>query len=106
PKQGRAPERVRGPFLQGGALSTQGRGADGLVQMRQGLTDYQATGTMLDLPWYLGALAEAYGSTNRIDAGLDTIKIWQRTPPVKVWVNAILTRSLRACSPQDKCRLP
>jgi predicted ATPase len=37
------------------------------------LTDYQATGTMLDLPWYLGALAEAYGSTNRIDAGLDTI---------------------------------
>jgi predicted ATPase len=72
-KQGMALELVRGTFLQGWALSTQGRGADGLVQMRQGLTDYQATGTMLDLPWYLGALAEAYGSTNRIDAGLDTI---------------------------------
>jgi len=35
-----------------------------------------------------------------------TIKIWQRTTPVKVWVNAILTGSLRACSPQDKCKLP
>ena len=35
-----------------------------------------------------------------------SIKIWQRTIPVKVWVNAILTGSLRACSPQDKCKLP
>jgi chromosome partitioning protein len=35
-----------------------------------------------------------------------SIKIWQRTTPVKVWVNAILTGSLRACSPQDKCKLP
>jgi hypothetical protein len=34
------------------------------------------------------------------------IKTWQRTTPVKVWVNAILTGSLRACSPQDKCKLP
>jgi hypothetical protein len=34
------------------------------------------------------------------------IKIWQRTTPIKVWVNAILTGSLRACSPQDKCKLP
>jgi hypothetical protein len=29
-----------------------------------------------------------------------SIKIWQRTTPVQVWVNAILTGSLRACSPQ------
>ena len=28
---------------------------------------------MLDLPWYLGVLAEAYRSANRIDAGLETI---------------------------------
>src|SRR5262249_32306462 len=35
-----------------------------------------------------------------------SIKIWQRTTPVKVWVNAILTGSLRACSPQEKCKLP
>src|SRR5262245_52055831 len=34
------------------------------------------------------------------------IKIWQRTTPIKVWVNAILTGSLRACSPHDKCKLP
>jgi predicted ATPase len=41
--------------------------------MHQGLANYQATGTVLDLPWYLGILAEAYGSANRTDAGLDTI---------------------------------
>jgi len=35
-----------------------------------------------------------------------SIKIWQRTTPIKVWVNASPTGSLRACSPQDKCKLP
>ena len=29
------------------------------------------------------------------------IKPWQRTTFVKAWVNAILARSLRACSPQS-----
>ena len=38
--------------------------------------------------------------------GAYSIKIWQRTTPLKVWVHAILTGSLRACSPQDKCKLP
>src|SRR5262245_50574667 len=38
--------------------------------MRQGLTTYRTTGTVLDLPWYLGVLAEAYGSTGQAEAGL------------------------------------
>src|SRR5262245_32990019 len=42
----------------------------------------------------------------RLGARMTPIKIWQRTTPIKVWVNAILTGSLRACSPQDKCKLP
>ena len=31
-----------------------------------------------------------------------SIKPWQRTTLVRAWVNAILTGSLRACSPQYK----
>jgi hypothetical protein len=31
-----------------------------------------------------------------------SIKPWQRTMLVRAWVNAILTGSLRVCSPQDK----
>jgi len=44
-----------------------------LAQMRQGLANYRSTGTVLDLPWYLGVLAEACGSTGRVDEGIDTI---------------------------------
>jgi predicted ATPase len=59
-----------GTFLQGWALIAQGQGADGLVQLRQGIATYRATGTVLDLPWYLGVLADGYGSTGQVDAGL------------------------------------
>ena len=62
-----------GTILQGWALTAQGRSEDGLAQMRHGLTNCRATGTVLDLPWYLGVLAEAYGNANRVDAGLATI---------------------------------
>ena len=41
--------------------------------MRQGLANNQVMGTVLDLPWYLGVLAEVYGSANRVDTGLETI---------------------------------
>jgi predicted ATPase len=69
-EQGLAQRRAAGTFLWGWALTMQGQGEDGLVQMRQGLTTYRATGTVLDLPWYLGVLAEAYGSTGQAEAGL------------------------------------
>ena len=39
--------------------------------------------------------------TNKMWAGV-SIKPWQRTTLVRAWVNAILTGSLRACSPQYK----
>jgi predicted ATPase len=40
------------------------------VQLCQGIATYRATGTVLDLPWYLGVLADAYGSTGLAEAGL------------------------------------
>ncbi len=72
-EQGMAQRQARGTFFRGWALTAQGRGEDGLAQMRQGLLHYRATGTVLDLPWCLGVLAEACGSTGRVDEGLDTI---------------------------------
>jgi hypothetical protein len=72
-EQGMAQRLARGTFLRGWALTAQGRGEDGLAQMRQGLANSRATGTVLDLPWCLGVLAEACGSTSRVDEGLGTI---------------------------------
>ena len=66
-EQGLAQWLARGTILQGWALTAQGRSEDGLAQMRHGLTNCRATGTVLDLPWYLGVLAEAYGSANRVE---------------------------------------
>lgn len=59
-----------GTFMQGWALTMQGRPDDGLAQMRQGLTSYRATGTTLDMPWYLGLLAAACGNAGRVDEGI------------------------------------
>src|SRR5207237_1053133 len=72
-EQGMAQRLARGTFLRGWALTAQGRGEDGLAQMRQGLAYYRATGTVLDLPWCLGVLAKACGSIDRVDEGVDTM---------------------------------
>jgi tetratricopeptide (TPR) repeat protein len=72
-EQGMAQRMATEMFLRGWALTMQGRGEEGLAHMRQGLADYRATGTVLDLPWYLGVLAEACGRTDRADEGLSII---------------------------------
>jgi predicted ATPase len=72
-EQGLMQWRAAGTFLYGWALTIQGQGEVGLVQLRQGLATYRATGTVLDLPWYLGVLAEAYGSTGQAETGLATL---------------------------------
>ena len=43
-EQGMAQWLARGTFLRGWALTAQGRGADGLAPMRQGLANFRATG--------------------------------------------------------------
>jgi predicted ATPase len=72
-EQGLAQWQAAGTFLRGWVLTAQGQGADGLAQLHQGLAAYRATGTVLDLPWYLGVLAEAYGRTGQAEAGLTTL---------------------------------
>jgi hypothetical protein len=51
-----------GPIMRGWALAMQGQGAEGLVQLRQGLDPYRATGAALQRSHFLGMLAEVHSS--------------------------------------------
>ena len=68
-EHGFAGELGRGTILQGWALVVQGNG-EGLMQMRQGLAAYQATGAELWRPYYLALLAEAYDKGGQLAEGL------------------------------------
>jgi predicted ATPase/DNA-binding winged helix-turn-helix (wHTH) protein len=69
-EQGFAHYLARGRILQGWTMAEQGQGAQGLAQMRQGLTAYQATGAKVFRPYYLAFLAEAYGKGGQAQEGL------------------------------------
>jgi predicted ATPase len=60
-------------ILRGWALVTQGEGAEGIAQMRQGLATYQATGGGVFRPAYLVLLAEAYANMGQTDEGLSVL---------------------------------
>jgi class 3 adenylate cyclase/predicted ATPase len=59
-----------GMVLRGWALATQGQRAEGLAQMHQGLQDWRSTGAEQAVAWYLGLLAEGYGTVGQVEAGL------------------------------------
>src|SRR5262249_51861034 len=59
-----------GTMMQGWALADQGRDAEGIAQMRQGLAAIQATGAALRRPYYLGLLAETSGTAGDLENGL------------------------------------
>lgn len=54
-------------IIQGWAMTEQGRLADGIAQMRQGVTTYRATGAELGVPYYLAQLATFCARTGQID---------------------------------------
>ena len=58
----------------GWALAVQGQGAEGIVQIRQGLAAYRATGAELLCPYFLALLAEAYGSIGQGAEGLSVLE--------------------------------
>jgi predicted ATPase len=62
-----------GTLYRGWALAKQGQGEQGIAQMRQGLTVYQATGQEAGQPHYLTLLAEAYGNTGQVEEGLNVL---------------------------------
>jgi predicted ATPase len=57
-------------FLRGWTRTMDGTTEGGLADMHRGLAAYRATGTTLDLPWYLGTLAAACGKTRRVYEGI------------------------------------
>jgi tetratricopeptide (TPR) repeat protein len=67
----------------GWVLAAQGRHAEGIAQMREGLSALQATGAALAQPRFLALLAEAYGHGGQAEAGLgvvaDALAVAQRT---------------------------
>jgi predicted ATPase len=60
-------------LLHGWALAAQGQGDEGLDQMRQGLTAYEATGAAIWRPYFLALLAEVYGQVGTVDEGLHVL---------------------------------
>jgi predicted ATPase len=65
-EHGFAMELGRGTILQGWTLVIQGQREEGLVQMRQGLTAYRATGAEVWRPFYLALLGEAYAKAEQM----------------------------------------
>src|SRR6266699_364928 len=59
-----------GRLLHGWALVAQGQAEEGLDQMRQSLTAYEATGAAIWRPYLLALLAEGYGQVGAADEGL------------------------------------
>jgi predicted ATPase len=61
---------ANGQIMGGWALAEQGAWAIGIAQMRQGLTDWVATGAETHRTYFLGLLAEALCKGGQIDEGL------------------------------------
>jgi TOMM system kinase/cyclase fusion protein len=69
-EQGFTQRLATGTILLGWALTVQGRRAEGIAQVRQGLAAFRATGAELARPYYLAMLAEAYGNVGQAEKGL------------------------------------
>jgi predicted ATPase/DNA-binding winged helix-turn-helix (wHTH) protein len=62
-----------GTILHGWALAEQGQAEDGLAELQNGLSAWQATGAELGLPYYLALLAEAYQKFGHFEKGLTAL---------------------------------
>ena len=60
-------------IMAGWAEAAQGSIEDGMIQMRNGITDFLATGARMDRPRWLALLAEAYGTNNQPEEGLKAV---------------------------------
>ena len=58
-----------GTIWRGWAQVIQGQGEDGIAEIRQGLTAFQATGAEVSVTWVRALLAEAYGHIGQPEAG-------------------------------------
>ena len=59
-----------GHIFQGWSLTEQGKEAEGIAQMQQGLTGWSAIGAELCFPCFTALLADGYGKVGRTEEGL------------------------------------
>src|SRR5262249_29274146 len=64
---------ANGLVMRGWALAEQGACASGIAMLRQGLTDWVATGAESHRTYFLGLLAEALGRGAQIEEGLGVL---------------------------------
>jgi TOMM system kinase/cyclase fusion protein len=59
-----------GTIIRGWALAKEGKGIEGLAQIRQGIVEWQVTGFELEWPHFLALLAEAHETVDQPKEGL------------------------------------
>ena len=64
----------RAAVLRGWARSASGNTADGISLIEDGIGDYRATGSMLDMPFLLALKAEAFHLADRTGEALEAIR--------------------------------
>jgi predicted ATPase len=64
---------ANGLVMRGWALAEQGACADGIAMLRQGLSDWVATGAETHRTYFLGLLAEALAKGGQIEEGLEVL---------------------------------
>lgn len=62
-----------GSIYRGWMLAEQGKGKEGIAQIRQALAILPTTGTELDRPYFLTLLAEVYGKVEQAEEGLSVL---------------------------------
>jgi predicted ATPase/class 3 adenylate cyclase len=72
-EQGFTQRAAAGTSLRGWALALQGRGAEGLTQVRQGIAAWQATGAVLYVPYFCTLLADVADHLGQPAAGLQAL---------------------------------
>src|SRR5215469_5420022 len=65
--------RAQGLMQLGWAEAELGNPQDGIDKMQRGLAEYEATGTKLRFPYFLGLLADQLGKTERVQEGVVAI---------------------------------
>jgi len=63
-----------GKFFQGNAMAQHGQFAEGIAQMREGISELRSIGTLFSLPSLFGGLADAYANCGNIDQGLAAVE--------------------------------
>jgi serine/threonine protein kinase/predicted ATPase len=73
-RQGFAPFLHRAAVLRGWARSASGGTAEGILWIENGIGDYRATGSTLDMPFLLALKAEALFAANRSSEALEAVE--------------------------------